>query len=526
MLKGTLEDFTLPDVLRMMNTARKTGQLVVERSAGSGTVFIREGDVYYAESSLAREPLGQKLIRSGALTDSALMKALDENASTGQRVGEILIAHNAITVEQLQRAVRQQIEDSVFDLMRWEAGSFEWQSGVVADVEVPIAISVENLIMEASRRLDELEVINRKIPSVKAVLAMAPRPPEGAVEINIQPEEWRMLVLVNGSRTVGEIADLTGLDDFSAIRGLYGLVSAGLVVVVDAGDEPEEAEASVPSIPERDMAQAGRPNTPAEPVGEPVQESLAQEPEPEFELEDEPVPSTPDAELVLDQPAADHGEPGVVENFALHAVPSAPEEDVADQEGSLTEVADGSIAMAPAVDADASNEDDAAVANEVSIESFDQPGPDELVTRTPEDADAFLNELFESPAPSGPAAPEASPAARDDAPPEPSGDEPAAQQPPAPAGPEPVAPASPGPRNSPAAPESPDAPPSEGHVDRASVVRELAGLFSEEDRPRSRPQTAKTAPESSGEDTRKRVEDDDQINTGLIGRLINGVKGL
>ncbi|MGI8775250.1 MAG: DUF4388 domain-containing protein [Actinomycetota bacterium] len=530
MLKGTLDDFTLPDVFRMLHTARKTGQLEVERSAGNGTVFIREGDVYYAESSLAREPLGQKLIRSGALTDSALMKALDENASTGQRVGEILIAHNAVTVEQLQRAVRQQIEDSVFDLMRWEAGSFEWQSGVVADVEVPIAISVENLIMEASRRLDELEVINRKIPSNRTVLAMAPRPPEGAAEINIQPEEWRMFVLVNGSRTVGEIADLTGTDDFSAIRGLYGLVSAGLVVVVDAGTDPTEAEATetleAPAS-EPSISQAPLPRTEEEPAQEPAGESLVDEPELEIELESESVHSSPEAELVLDEPGSDQDEPGILESFELHAVPAEPEEDVAGQETSLAEVADLLSAIDLESDPAVPNEDDAAIANEVPIDSFDQPGPDELVTRTPEDADAFLNELFEAPAPSGPGAPEASPTPQDIPPPEPSIDETVAQQPPAPSAPEsPAAPSSPEPRNSPATPGSPDAPPAGGHVDRAAAVRELAGLFSDDDRPRSRSQAPKTTPESNGEDTRKRVEDDDQINKGLIGRLINGVKGL
>jgi hypothetical protein len=67
-------------------------------------------------------------------------------------------------------------------------------------------------------------------------------------------------------------------------------------------------------------------------------------------------------------------------------------------------------------------------------------------------------------------------------------------------------------------------------VDRAAVVRELAGLFSDEDQPVRRVRT------SSGEDVeedtspsgaaKRRVEDDDQINKGLIGRFIDGVKGM
>jgi hypothetical protein len=66
-------------------------------------------------------------------------------------------------------------------------------------------------------------------------------------------------------------------------------------------------------------------------------------------------------------------------------------------------------------------------------------------------------------------------------------------------------------------------------VDRAAVVRELAGLFSDEEAPRRARPTDEGA---EGEDTtptgaaKRRVEDDDQINKGLIGRFIDGVKGM
>jgi hypothetical protein len=83
MLKGTLDDFTLPDVFRLMSFAKKTGRVDIVRSAGQGKVFFRDGEVYYAESSLSKEPLGQKLVRARSITDGQLMKALDEQASSG-----------------------------------------------------------------------------------------------------------------------------------------------------------------------------------------------------------------------------------------------------------------------------------------------------------------------------------------------------------------------------------------------------------------------------------------------------------
>ena len=170
MLKGTLDDFTLPDMFRLMSFAKKTGRLDVERRAGHGSVFFREGEVYYAESSLTKIPLGQKLLRAGVITESQLNKALDANAESGERVGEILMQTGVVDGEQLETALRAQIEDAVFDLLRWDLGEFSWEPNAAVDPEVGIMVSVENLIMEASRRLDELEVITRKIPSGRTVL--------------------------------------------------------------------------------------------------------------------------------------------------------------------------------------------------------------------------------------------------------------------------------------------------------------------------------------------------------------------
>ncbi len=63
-------------------------------------------------------------------------------------------------------------------------------------------------------------------------------------------------------------------------------------------------------------------------------------------------------------------------------------------------------------------------------------------------------------------------------------------------------------------------------VDRATVVRELSGLFSEnKPRPRAVPSGDgdKSKPSPS---QKRRVEDDDQVDPQVIGRMIDGVKEL
>lgn len=413
MLKGTLDDFTLPDIFRLTALANKTGRLEVERRNGSGRIYFRNGEVYHAESTKSKERLGRKLTRSGWITDRQLQRAIVEHEQTGRRVGEILVEHGAVDEEQIEWAVRSQIEDGVFDLLRWDLGAFVWEPDVEIEVEVPLTVTVENLIIEASRRLDEISQIKKKIPSADVVLAMAARPPAGAHQINITSEEWQVLVLVDGHRTVEDIATTTGAEAYQTTRLLFGLMNAGLIerVQVPLGGSDESAG---PQDGER-WHRSGEPDSNVV--------ELQRDPDTDGEAErrdeeEQPVMATPPAPPPA--PASeDEGsfaaEPGRKERRALSSSRSHPDDE--------------------------------------------------------RDDDVAEREPVPPPAPRR----------------------------------------SRGPR-----------------VDRAAVVRELAGLFSEGNKPRP-----KAVPSGEGEETRgsvptqkRRVEDDDQVDRKLIGRMIDGVKGL
>lgn len=425
MLKGSLEDFSLSDIFRLLSFTKKTGRLEVYRSAGEGRVFFRDGDVYFAQSSLKKEPLGQKLVRSRALSEGQLRKALDLHATTGERVGEILLQGGAISEDQLSAAVREQIEDAVFDLLRWEVGEYVFEPHERFTVEIPISVSVENLIDETARRLDELEEIRRRIPSPDVVPAVAPTPPEGAKQINITPDEWRLLVLVDGIRTVEQIVDVAGLDEFLGLRTLHGLLSSGLVDVTSLGPD----ERALPTARPRTLT----PTTPAE-----ADDLVA---------EVSSIESLPDP--APDQTIAPDGHSTRASAIAFVAPLGDPLGPVDPEPG-------------PPIRE-----------NEVSPDSME--GPDEFLAGV----------LAGEPPPTDTRRRGEGAEATSD---QPMGD---TAQP----------------------------------VDRAAVVRELAGLFSDEDQAPRRPSPPSPGPGRPSA-PKRRVEDDEEINKGLIGRFINGVKGM
>jgi hypothetical protein len=233
-LRGNLRDFSLPDVFQLVTFSRKTGVLrIVREDDAQGSVWFREGEVFFASSNWHSAPLGERLVSAQRITAQALKRGLQLRSGegeSGRRLGQILVDEGYITETVLEAFVTEQIQDTIFDLMRWDEGDFDFESMPdVVDEDIGLTVSIENVVMEGSRRLEEWGRIRKKIPSMEVVFKMATAPGEGTFEISLKPIEWQLLLQIDGSRSVAELAVESERTDFEVARILYGLFSAGLL---------------------------------------------------------------------------------------------------------------------------------------------------------------------------------------------------------------------------------------------------------------------------------------------------------
>ncbi|MBA4370254.1 MAG: hypothetical protein C0418_01585 [Coriobacteriaceae bacterium] len=346
-LRGNLRDFSLPDVFQLVTFSKKTGVLRIRRADGAaGSVWFRDGDVFFAQSNWHQDPLGQRMVAAQKITPNALSRALEMRASeppAGRRLGQILVDEGYVSDKILEAFVQEQIQDTIFDLMRWDEGDFDFETmPEVLEEDIGLSVSIENIVMEGARRLEEWTRIKKKVPSMDIVFKMATAPGEGTFEISLKPIEWQLLLLVDGTRSVSELAVETGRTDFEVARIIYGLFSAGLLEI--AGDDEVERlraerarrDARLAEIRrESELAaksKAARPSTPTEPAAEAPAE------EPEFLTAGPQAASAEDMVVfeqmmgaVLETPqvteavAAAAIEPAVAEEVAPEAVEPAPE---------------------------------------------------------------------------------------------------------------------------------------------------------------------------------------------------------
>jgi len=243
-LEGSLTDFSLADMFRLLETGSKTGTLHVTSGGANGTVCFRDGLVYHASSGAVVEPAGKRLVRAAIISEKQLRQAqglmkIQKRDKAMRKLGQILVDEGYVESSVLERFVLEQVADALFDLLRFEDGDLRFEpdeSNVEADLG--ITISVESALADANKRLEVWTRIRDKIPSLDTRFAMASSPGTKSTEIHLKPREWMLLCYLHGGRSVRELVELTGYNDFETARILYGMYAGGLIEKVGSAGEP------------------------------------------------------------------------------------------------------------------------------------------------------------------------------------------------------------------------------------------------------------------------------------------------
>src|SRR5438132_921606 len=272
-IEGPLRELGIHDVFQLLDLGRKTGVLRVtsELRHNAGTISFEGGAIIFAEIRSNPHPLGALLLRTGKITEADLERARDmqERQGDGRRLGEILVSLGALTPRELERQVRFQIEEVVFEVMSWREGYFSFSEGTPTELptDAVVRIPTEALLMEGARRIDEWSRIEGRIPHLGVVPMLAPPQEASEGELDLLPPEWEMLAMINGARDVRAIASELGRSDFEVAKTLFGLESAGVIVLADpgttkrerttlAGDLAELVARAEDAVARRDLEQA------------------------------------------------------------------------------------------------------------------------------------------------------------------------------------------------------------------------------------------------------------------------------
>lgn len=173
--QGSLRELPLPDIVQLVSVSGKTGRFALRREGHpGGEIYLRGGQMVHA------------------------------------RVGDL------------------EGEEAVYELAIWPEGDFTFHAGEESPTAT-IQKSNTNLLMEAARRIDEWQVLSKRIPSTRLVPVFTDQ--ATTTSVSLTALEWRLVCKIDERRTVEDIATALGQGPFDTCKLLYGLVTSGLVAL-------------------------------------------------------------------------------------------------------------------------------------------------------------------------------------------------------------------------------------------------------------------------------------------------------
>ena len=244
-LQGNIEKFTLPEIFQLVAASKKSGTLGIQKDDSIVMIYFKNGDIIYGYGPRQTFHLGQLLKERGKITPSQLEEAVNAQARTqnSKRLGEILIHKKFIERADLEIVVREQIEELLYSLLAWQTGSFKfYENQFPTDEEITVNLSVENVIMEGLRRLDEMNMVKETLPDLDRVYSISASQSGRTRAVTLQAPEWNIMALVDGRRSLNDICRLSAMDREEALVKLAQLKLAGIITQTERKPEAPPAD--------------------------------------------------------------------------------------------------------------------------------------------------------------------------------------------------------------------------------------------------------------------------------------------
>ncbi len=238
-LAGDLSAIGVTEVLSWLQDKAQTGRLQVIDGDKHVEIYVRRGKIDFAAAAGIGEDLllGRFAVEAGALSPDVLTAVLDERARSTTKPGLFgvdLVARGLITEAQLKQAMARQISEVIYETLRWTQGQFAFralpaESFPALARDAALGISVDGLLLEGFRRVDEWRVIEREIGDFDLVFVPNESRIAEVARGQLTRDEIAVMEFVNGKTPVKDIIRALRLGSFDVSKILFRLLRAKLI---------------------------------------------------------------------------------------------------------------------------------------------------------------------------------------------------------------------------------------------------------------------------------------------------------
>lgn len=177
-MTGSIEEIPLPDLLQLLGTSKKSGVLVIRTDDDIGRIYLRRGGIYFAS-----------------------INDLDEIPPF----------------------------KAVFRMLSWQAGTFDLEPPDEREFPNAIDMSVQAVLMEGMRQMDELNEIKDQLPKLTDRLRLD-LPLRPALR-DLSPQELDVVQLVHNLGYLEQVLNRSSVSDLDTAQAVLKLMRAGYLRV-------------------------------------------------------------------------------------------------------------------------------------------------------------------------------------------------------------------------------------------------------------------------------------------------------
>ena len=173
-MSGSIEEVPLPDLLQLFGTSKKSGVLAIRTEDDVGRIFLRKGSIYYA------------------------------------------------TINDLDEVPPMK---SIFRMLTWQKGMFDLEPPDERAFPNEIDLSVQEVLMEGLRQLDEFNELRSDLPDLNTRLII--NIPLSAQLRDLKPEELDIIQLAHNYGHVETVLNKAQSTDLETVQMLQKLLKSG-----------------------------------------------------------------------------------------------------------------------------------------------------------------------------------------------------------------------------------------------------------------------------------------------------------
>lgn len=253
-LRGNLGLGTVPALIEQLHRQKASGVLKVTASAISRRLYFVDGDVVFANSELADDRLGPRLLETEVVSRADMDEAVIRQRESGQRLGETLVALGKLTRRDLDQAIEDQVRGIVFYAFALQCGEYVFEhSERPIEEELQLTLPMGKIVLEGIRGIDDPVAIRIGVGSMTDRLIRVGEPDPG---ICLNEHETFVLSRVDGRISILNLLTVSPLGEMETLKATGALLAVGLLVSEPAPSrrQPEPVGERTQPVPTVDPA--------------------------------------------------------------------------------------------------------------------------------------------------------------------------------------------------------------------------------------------------------------------------------